>query len=113
MPKDALGHGSNAHAAAALASGPKSAPVPVHDSMLSGVSDATWQASMPRDQFDGGVQDLLGLWAGTQRASPLSAGEKQELDTAYSQRGNWRAMATQIASERDKRDPNWEAKEPR
>lgn len=32
--KDAKGHGSDAHAAATLASGPKSVAAPVHDSML-------------------------------------------------------------------------------
>jgi len=72
-----------------------------HNSQVeAGRSDASYRAAMPIENFTGGVQDLLGLWDGTQKPSPLSDGEKKQINDAYAQRANFRVLAGQIQDQR-------------
>jgi hypothetical protein len=97
--KDALGHGSNANAAQSLASGPKSAPAPVHDA-FSNISDRMYHDTMPIANYTGQVQDMLGMWSGSQKPEPLSASETKQVNDSYAVRGNWRQLARDIQDQR-------------
>jgi hypothetical protein len=99
--KDALGHGSNATGAAALASGPKSAPVPVHSAMANVIPDKAWRLTMPLSNYTGQVQDMLGMWAGTQTPTKLTAAETKQVSDAYeSGFRDWRTLAGNLHSQR-------------
>jgi len=112
MPKDALGHGSNDRGGAAA---PAAAPVAAHaaavnalpakgagavSNTFAGMSDDVYHATMPAERFTGGVQDLLGLWSGSQKPEPLSGAEKSRVDQAYSKRENWRDVARELQDNR-------------
>jgi hypothetical protein len=108
MPKDALGHGSDtrggpvaAHAAAIHAlpgrGGLSDDQAAANNAKTeAGMSDATYHAQMPPENFTGQVQDLLGLWDGSQKPSPLSDSEKQQVNDAYAKRGDWRSVAANL-----------------
>lgn len=105
--KDPLGHGSNSRGAndnarGALHSGtPKSAPAPVHSSMrTAGMSDKSWHDTMPIANYTGQIQDMLAMWDGTHKHSPLSASESQQINDAYAARGSWRDVAGHINDRR-------------
>jgi hypothetical protein len=95
MPKDAGGHGSNpgAHASGIVNQ------VPTQNANA-GVSDATYHANMPPENFQGQIQDMLGMWSGSQRPEALSTGEKQQVAAAYQARGDWRAVARSLFDQR-------------
>lgn len=88
--KDAMGHGSEAgvgtHATAIQ-------NLPVKGSPYTGMDDKTYQATMPKENYTGMVQDMLGMWDGTQKPGKLSSTEQQTVDTAYTQRKSWRDVA--------------------
>jgi hypothetical protein len=89
MPKDALGHGSDergVHAAQTASLPAKGTPI----------SDATYHANMPKENFTGMVQDLLGMWKGTQQPDALSPGEAKQVSDAYEARGDWRQVARDL-----------------
>jgi hypothetical protein len=102
MPKDALGHGSNerggpavgTHAAAVQA-------LPGHGSLAyKDMSEPTYHSSMPPDTYTGMVQDMLGLWSGSQKPDPLSEHEAQQVKDSYAQRDDFRSVAQQIKNQR-------------
>jgi hypothetical protein len=63
-------------------------------------SDAMYHAEMPIANFTGQVQDLLGLWSGSQKPEPLSASETKQVNDTYADRGDWRGLARQIQDQR-------------
>lgn len=91
--KDALGHGSTAGAHAAAISG-----LPTKGSPI--MSDSMWRDTMPISNYTGQVQDMLGMWDGSQKPSPLSAAETQTINAAYAKRANWRALAKSMQDRR-------------
>ncbi len=106
--KDALGHGSEDRGGAAA---PAAAPVATHAAAVNalpakgggvfgGMSEQVYHATMPAERFTGGVQDLLGLWSGSQKPEPLSASEKSRVDEAYAKRENWRDVARELQDNR-------------
>lgn len=96
--KDALGHGSNGLHSGGVNALPNGGPI----------SDANYHASMPIANYTGQVQDMLGMWAGTQKPASLTASETKQINDAYAQRADWRTLAHTIADQREKTDPNWE-----
>jgi beta-galactosidase GanA len=91
MPKDAGGHGSNpgAHAGGVSAL-PSKGQQPI--------SDATYHANMPPENFQSQVADMIGMWSGEPNQQPgtLTSGEKQQVAAAYAARGDWRQTARDI-----------------
>lgn len=91
--KDALGHGSDANGTHAT----KINAIPGKaTSFNSGVSDATYHANMPIKNYTGQVQDMLGMWSGSQKPEPLSADETKQVNDAYEKRGDWREVAKSL-----------------
>lgn len=97
--KDALGHGSNERGGPIATHAAAINSLPAKD-WLTGVSDATYRASMPLASFRGCVQDLLGLWSGSQKPEPLSKSEQDQVGAAYAKRGDWREVARNIQDQR-------------
>jgi hypothetical protein len=50
-------------------------------------------ANMPIANYTGQVQDMLGMWSGSQKPEPLSANETKQVNDAYAKRGDWREVA--------------------
>lgn len=97
--KDALGHGSTIHGGLAV---PTHA-APIHALPTTGspiMSDSMWRDTMPISNYTGQVQDMLGMWSGSQKPEPLTASESQAVNTAYAKRANWRAVAKGIYDHR-------------
>ena len=84
--KDALGHGSEGN-------GAHSAPINALPNRGTPISDATYHANMPIANYTGQVQDMLGMWSGSQKPEPLSANETKQVNDAYAKRGDWREVA--------------------
>lgn len=97
--KDALGHGSEGTGNGTHSTAINSLPSKGED-WVSSMSDAAYHASMPPENFTGQVQDLLGMWNGSQKPSPLSASEKATVDAAYAKRSDWRGVAASLHAAR-------------
>lgn len=92
--KDALGHGSNGN------SGAHAAPINNLPTKGTPISDATYHANMPIANYTGQVQDMLGMWSGSQKPEPLTSGETQQVNDAYNKRADWRELAKTIQDAR-------------
>lgn len=90
--KDALGHGSDpgTHAAGITA-------LPTKTDVR---SDEVYHAQMPLENYGSMIQDLLGMWKGTQEPDPLSVGEIKQVHAAYNNRADWRVLARTIQDQR-------------
>lgn len=103
--KDAMGHGSDTR-------GIHSAQIvnlPNKGSAYAMMSDKTYRASMPIANYTGQVQDLLGMWSGTQKPAALSADETAQINAAYEKRQDWRALAHGIHDARHPGKPAGDA----
>lgn len=93
--KDALGHGS-------AGNGAHSEPInnlPVKGAPI--MSDATWHANMPAENYHGMIADLCGMWGGGGMTSAkLSPTENKQIDDAYAKRADWRGVAADIHAAR-------------
>ena len=93
--KDALGHGSSAHGAGIAAAVPaKGAPNNV-------IPDKAWRQVMPKGNYMGQVQDMLGMWSGSQKPEALTPAESKQVSDAWDAgHRDWRGLAGNLQSQR-------------
>jgi hypothetical protein len=95
--KDSLGHGSNnrgSHVQGITAIPRKGSPI------IAAMSERMYHDTMPIANYTGQVQDLLGLWGGSQKPEPLTADETKQVNDAYSTRADWHSLAARIKDQR-------------